>query len=158
MLGGITKGMVTNLRQVENLALILDVAPDIKDVDGATDLAETVTCMASPGSGTICFNDVRFTYGSLQAGLHGVTFKISSGTEAALVGPSGCGKSTCMRLLLRFYDPSSGAITIGGKDIRCVTQSSLRSQMGLVPQETVLFNDTILYNVQFANPSATVSM
>ena len=86
--------------------------------------------------------------------LKGISFDVPAGHTVAVVGPSGAGKSTISRLLYRFYDIQSGAITIDGQDVRGVTQKSLRKAIGMVPQDTVLFNDTIAYNIRYGRPSA----
>ena len=100
-------------------------------------------------AGRVRFDDVRFSYDPERAILKGLSFEVPAGKTVAIVGPSGAGKSTISRLLFRLYDVSSGAITIDGQDIREVTQSSLRAAIGMVPQDTVLFNDTIRYNIRY---------
>src|SRR6201991_5331931 len=87
--------------------------------------------------------------------LKGISFEVPAGKTTAIVGPTGAGKSTISRLLYRFYEVTGGRITIDGQDLRDVTQSSLRAQIGMVPQDTVLFNDTIAYNIRYARPDAT---
>lgn len=106
-------------------------------------------------AGVVRFDDVSFAYDAARPILHGVSFEIPAGRTVAVVGASGAGKSTLARLLYRFYDPGSGAITIDGQDIREVTQASLRRTIGIVPQDTVLFNDTIGYNIAYGRPDAT---
>jgi ATP-binding cassette subfamily B protein len=98
---------------------------------------------------------VNFSYDPKRQILRDVTFDVPAGKKVAVVGPSGAGKSTLARLLYRFYDVSSGAVLINGTDIRDVTQTSLRAAIGIVPQDTVLFNDTIYYNIQYGRPDAT---
>ncbi len=105
--------------------------------------------------GAISFKDVHFAYDPARPILKGVSFDVPAGKTVAIVGPSGAGKSTLSRLVQRFYDPSSGAITIDGQDIRDVTQKSLRKVIGMVPQDTVLFNDTIAYNIRYGRPGAS---
>ena len=105
--------------------------------------------------GTVCFRDVRFGYDGRREILRGVSFEVPAGRSLAIVGPSGAGKSTIARLLFRFYDVSDGAILIDGQDLRAVTQDSLRAAIGIVPQDTVLFNDTIFYNIAYGRPSAS---
>ena len=105
--------------------------------------------------GRVRFEDVHFGYESGREILGGLDLDIAPGTSCAIVGPSGAGKSTIARLLYRFYDPQAGRITIDGQDISEVTQTSLRSAIGIVPQDTVLFNDTIGYNIGYGRAEAT---
>jgi ATP-binding cassette, subfamily B, heavy metal transporter len=100
------------------------------------------------------FENVRFAYEPAREILHGMSFEIPPGKTVAVVGPSGSGKSTLARLLYRFYDVGSGAIRINGQDIRDLTQSSVRQAIGIVPQDTVLFNDSIEYNILYGRPDA----
>jgi ATP-binding cassette subfamily B protein len=100
------------------------------------------------------FDNVNFSYESNRQILKTINFKVSAGKKIAIVGSSGAGKSTISRLLFRFYDTTSGSIKIDGQDIRHITQSSLRQAIGIVPQDTVLFNDTIYYNIQYGNHDA----
>ncbi len=104
---------------------------------------------------TVRFEDVHFAYHDAHEVLKGVSFEIPAGSTLAVVGPSGAGKSTLSRLLLRFYDPQQGRILIDGQDIAGVTQASLRAALGMVPQDTVLFNETIAYNIGYARPGAS---
>ena len=104
---------------------------------------------------TVRFESVTFAYEPERPILHGVSFEIPSGKTVAVVGPSGSGKSTLARLLFRFYDVTGGAITLNGQDIRDLTQSSLRQNLGIVPQDTVLFNDTVRYNIAYGRPGAS---
>ncbi|MFN6999687.1 MAG: ABCB family ABC transporter ATP-binding protein/permease [Elioraea tepidiphila] len=105
--------------------------------------------------GEVRFEDVHFAYRPDRGILHGVSFTVPPGATVAIVGSSGAGKSTISRLLFRFYDVNAGRITIDGQDIRAVTQDSLRRALGIVPQDTVLFNDTIRYNIRYGRPDAT---
>jgi ATP-binding cassette subfamily B protein len=109
----------------------------------------------SVDGGEISFEDVSFSYDPRRPVLEGVSFRVPAGRKLAIVGPSGAGKSTISRLLFRFYDATGGAIRIDGQDIRDVTQESLRAAIGVVPQDTVLFNDTVFYNIAYGNPRAT---
>ena len=121
--------------------------PEIKDVPGAQPLAVS--------SGNVRFEDVRFAYDPERPILKGLSFEVPAGKTVAIVGPSGAGKSTISRLLFRLYDVSSGKILIDGQDIRNVTQNSLRASIGMVPQDTVLFNDTIRYNIRYGRWEAS---
>src|SRR6266446_3225837 len=126
---------------IEKMFSVLSRNPEIKDVPGATPLIVT--------SGSLRFEDVRFSYDAERPILKGLSFDVPAGKTVAIVGPSGAGKSTISRLLFRLYDISGGRITIDGQDIRDVTQASLRAAIGMVPQDTVLFNDTIRYNIRY---------
>ncbi|MCP4617086.1 MAG: ABC transporter ATP-binding protein/permease [Bradyrhizobium sp.] len=132
---------------IEKMFGVLARDPEIKDVPGAKAL--TVT------SGNVRFEDVRFAYETDRAILKGLSFEVPAGKTVAIVGPSGAGKSTISRLLFRLYDVSSGRILIDGQDIRNVTQNSLRAAIGMVPQDTVLFNDTIRYNIRYGRWDAS---
>jgi ABC-type transport system involved in Fe-S cluster assembly fused permease/ATPase subunit len=126
---------------IEAMFAILGRNPEIVDRAGAPDL--------KVAGGTIRFEDVTFAYDPARPILKGVSFEVPAGKSVAIVGPSGAGKSTISRLLFRFYDISGGRITVDGQDIREVTQASLRRAIGMVPQDTVLFNDTIRYNIRY---------
>ncbi|HET9616673.1 MAG TPA: ABC transporter ATP-binding protein/permease [Pseudolabrys sp.] len=132
---------------IETMFSILARPTEIVDVPGAKPLAVT--------NGAIRFDDVAFAYDPARRILKGVSFEVPAGKTVAVVGPSGAGKSTISRLLYRFYDLSGGRITIDGQDIARVTQKSLRQQIGMVPQDTVLFNDTIRYNIRYGRWEAT---
>src|ERR1700687_4409343 len=132
---------------IENLFAILHRKPEIEDRPGAGVLVVS--------SGAIRFDDVTFAYDPDRQILKGVSFEVPAGRTVAVVGPSGAGKSTISRLLFRFYDVTGGRILIDGQDIRDVTQASLRAAIGMVPQDTVLFNDTIRYNIRYGNPDAS---
>ena len=135
------------ITDIELMFSILGREPEIKDVPNAPPL--TVT------SGTIRFENVFFAYEPERRILKGLTFEVPAGKTVAVVGPSGAGKSTLSRLLFRFYDLSSGRILIDGQDISRVTQKSLRQSIGMVPQDTVLFNDTIRYNIRYGRWEAS---
>ncbi len=135
------------LIDMEYMFALLDLPPEVEDEPDASNLDVT--------SATVCFTDVKFGYDTNREILHGLSFEIPGGRTTAVVGPSGAGKSTLARLLYRFYDIRSGAITIDDQSISSVRQSSLRAAVGIVPQETVLFNDTIFYNIAYGRPDAT---
>jgi ATP-binding cassette subfamily B protein len=109
------------------------------------------------GTPSVAFEDVSFAYDPSRPILHHVSFEIPAGKTVAVVGPSGSGKSTLARLMFRFYDVQQGRIRIAGQDIRRVTQSSVRRAIGIVPQDTVLFNDTVEYNIAYGRPGASRS-
>ncbi len=132
---------------IEIMFSILAREPEIKDIPGAPPLKVT--------SGTIRFEDVRFAYEPERGILKGISLEVPAGKTVAVVGPSGAGKSTISRLLFRFYDLAGGRIMIDGQDIARVTQNSLRRAIGMVPQDTVLFNDTIRYNIRYGRWEAT---
>ena len=132
---------------IEKMFSVLSRNPEIKDLPGATPLLVT--------SGHVRFDDVRFSYDPERPILKGLSFEVPAGKTVAIVGPSGAGKSTISRLLFRLYDVSGGKILIDGQDIRGVTQSSLRASIGMVPQDTVLFNDTIRYNIRYGRWDAS---
>jgi ABC-type transport system involved in Fe-S cluster assembly fused permease/ATPase subunit len=135
------------LTNIERLWGLLEVSQDVQDRPGAATLA-----VRRP---TLRFDSVRFGYDPRREILHGVDFEVPAGATVAVVGHSGSGKSTLSRLLYRFYDVQGGAIRIDGTDLRELTQASLRGAIGIVPQDTVLFNDTIFYNIRYGRPDAT---
>src|SRR4051794_3699412 len=132
---------------IEKMFGVLSRNPEVKDIPGARPLAVT--------AGNVRFEDVRFSYDPERQILKGLSFEVPAGKTVAIVGPSGAGKSTISRLLFRLYDVSGGRILIDGQDIRNVTQASLRASIGMVPQDTVLFNDTIRYNIRYGRWEAT---
>ena len=146
-LGVIYREIKQALADMERLFRLIEEHAEIRDREGAQPLAVR--------GADVRFEHVDFAYESDRAILHDVTFAIPAGHNVAVVGPSGSGKSTLARLLYRFYDVSSGRITIDGQDIRDVTQASLRAAIAIVPQDTVLFNDTIEYNIAYGRPGAT---
>jgi ATP-binding cassette subfamily B protein len=132
---------------IEKMFNVLERDAEIKDAPDARPLVVT--------SGNVRFEDVRFAYDADRPILKGLTFEVPAGKTVAIVGPSGAGKSTISRLLFRLYDVSGGKILIDGQDIKAVTQNSLRSAIGMVPQDTVLFNDTIRYNIRYGRWGAS---
>jgi ATP-binding cassette, subfamily B, heavy metal transporter len=132
---------------IETMFQLLGQNPEISDKPGAPPLAVT--------AGTVRFEDVHFSYDPARKILRGISFEVPAGKTLAIVGPSGAGKSTIPRLLFRFYEPQSGRIVIDGQDIANVQQRSLRDHLGMVPQDTVLFNDTIAYNIHYGRWDAT---
>ncbi|HEY1798721.1 MAG TPA: ABC transporter ATP-binding protein/permease [Stellaceae bacterium] len=146
-LGMVYRNIKQSLTDLEQLMAMLKIQPDVVDRPGAPALAVT--------EGEVSFSHVDFRYDPRRPILRDVDFRIGPGAKVAIVGSSGAGKSTIARLLFRFYDIDAGAIEIDGQDIRAVTQDSLRRAIGVVPQDTVLFNDTILYNIGYGHPGAS---
>jgi ABC-type transport system involved in Fe-S cluster assembly fused permease/ATPase subunit len=146
-MGMVYREIKQSLTDIERMMDVLEERPEVPDRPGAQPLQVT--------GGTIRFEDVQFRYEPERLILDGLTFEVPAGKMVAIVGPSGAGKSTVSRILLRFYDVAGGRVTIDGQDIRDVTQASLRAALGVVPQDTVLFNDSILYNVRYGRPDAT---
>jgi ATP-binding cassette subfamily B protein len=149
-LGVLYREIKQSLADMERLFSLLDANREVADPPGAPALA-----LAATAAPEVRFDRVSFAYEPERQILHEVSFVIAPGTTAAVVGASGAGKSTLARLLFRFYDVTGGAIRIDGQDIRTVTQSSVRAAIGIVPQDTVLFNDTIRYNVGYGRPGAS---
>ncbi|MFN7723786.1 MAG: ABCB family ABC transporter ATP-binding protein/permease [Rubrivivax sp.] len=135
------------LTDLDKMFGLLSRHREVDDVPGAPALAVR--------EGTVRFENVDFAYDPARPILHGVSFDIPAGKTVAVVGASGAGKSTLARLMFRFYDGTDGRITLAGPDIRQVTQASLRAAIGIVPQDTVLFNDTVEYNIAYGRPGAT---
>ncbi len=147
LMGTIYRAIRQSLVDLENLFGILNAEPEILDKPKAKPLKVK--------KGDIVFEHVSFSYDVERPILKDISFKVPAGEMVAIVGPSGAGKSTISRLLFRFYEPLDGAIKIDGQTISEVTQASLRRAIGMVPQDTVLFNDTIYYNIAYGNPEAT---
>ncbi len=147
-LGVIYRELKQNLTDLHRMFALMDRPREIADLPGAPDLRTN-------GPMDIQFEHVDFAYESDRPILHDVSFSVPAGQTVAVVGPSGAGKSTLARLLYRFYEPQSGSVRVAGQDIRAVTQASVRRAIGIVPQDTVLFNDTIAYNIRYGRPGAT---
>lgn len=146
-MGMIYREIKQALIDIDDMFRILHRNPEIADRPGAKPLAVS--------AGVVRFEDVRFAYDPARPILRGVSFEVPAGRTIAIVGPSGAGKSTLSRLLFRFYEPQSGRILIDGQDIASVEQGSLRAAIGMVPQDTVLFNDTIGYNIRYGQWDAS---
>ena len=146
-LGMMYRNVKQSLTNMEHMFELLDEPLAVKDADNAPELRIS--------AGKIAFENVSFGYDPRREVLKNISFEVPPGKNVAIVGPSGAGKSTLARLLFRFYDVSAGAILIDGQDLRAVQQSSLRKAIGIVPQDTVLFNDTIYFNIAYGRPEAS---
>jgi ABC-type transport system involved in Fe-S cluster assembly fused permease/ATPase subunit len=146
-IGFVYREIKQGLIDIEAMFDLLDVPQEIVDAPDAKPLVVA--------GANVRFNDVSFHYDANRPILKGVTIDVPAGHTVAIVGPSGAGKSTIARLLFRFYDVTGGSISIDGQDLRSVKQESLRAAIGMVPQDTVLFNDTIAYNIRYGRPDAT---
>jgi ATP-binding cassette, subfamily B, heavy metal transporter len=149
MLGMVYRTIRQGLTDMAEMFRLIDTHVEVADRPGAPALA-----VRQAG---LVFDNVVFGYDAERTILHGLSFDVPAGSRVAIVGPSGAGKSTIGRLLFRFYDPQSGRILIDGQDIRAVTQASLRAAIGIVPQDSVLFNDTIGYNIGYGREGATAA-
>ena len=146
VLGVVYRGLQYALADMDLVLKLLEKEPSIQDKPDAVALKVKNACVE--------FKDVHFAYQPERPILKGISFTVESGTKVAVVGPSGAGKSTLSRLLFRFYDVDEGSVCIDGVDVRDCTQQSLREALGVVPQDTVMFNDTIRYNLAYARPDA----
>ncbi len=146
-LGIVYRQIKYSLADMDLIFKLLERAPEITDAPSARDLVVS--------GGSIRFDGVDFGYQPERRILHGLDLEVSAGKKVAVVGHSGAGKSTLARLIYRFYDVNAGAVTIDGQDVREVTQDSLRAAIGIVPQDTVLFNESIYYNIAYGRPGAS---
>ncbi|WP_259779951.1 ABCB family ABC transporter ATP-binding protein/permease [Aestuariispira ectoiniformans] len=146
-LGFVYRQIRQSLTDMEDMFVLMRVPQEVADKPDARKLDVT--------AGTLRFDDVKFGYDARRPILKGVSFEVPSGHTLAIVGSSGAGKSTISRLLFRFYDIDDGSVSIDGQDIRDITQESLRAAIGIVPQDTVLFNDTVYYNIAYGRPDAS---
>jgi ABC-type transport system involved in Fe-S cluster assembly fused permease/ATPase subunit len=145
--GFVYRGIKESLNEMERMFELLAVNREVEDAPDAQPLTAK--------GGEIRFEGVDFAYDSRRPILKGLDFTVPAGHTVAVVGPTGAGKSTLSRLLYRFYDVTGGAVRVDGQDVRAVTQDSLRAAIGIVPQDTVLFNDTIRYNIAYGRPGAS---
>jgi ATP-binding cassette, subfamily B, heavy metal transporter len=146
-LGVLYREIKQSLTDLDKMFVLMEKEREVADKPGALPLVRT--------DATVRFENVSFAYEPARPILHHVSFEIPAGKTVAVVGPSGSGKSTLARLMYRFYDVQQGRITVGAQDIRDVTQASVRQAIGIVPQDTVLFNDTVEYNIAYGRPGAS---
>jgi len=154
-LGFVYREIKGSLANIENLFGLLAKKPKVEDITGAGDLSLSEEGDSSASKASITFDKVTFAYNQKRPIIKGISFSINAGDKVAVVGQSGSGKSTLVKLLFRFYDVDSGAIKINQQDISQVRQQSLRTHIGIVPQDTVLFNDSLFNNVQYGCPTAS---
>jgi len=158
-LGVLYREIKQGLTDLEKMFGLMEREREIADQPGALPLAledvSATALKANAGNASVSFRHVQFAYEPARPILHDISFDIPAGKTVAVVGPSGSGKSTLARLLFRFYDVQSGQILIAGQDIKQVTQASVRAAIGIVPQDTVLFNDTVEYNIAYGRPGAS---
>jgi ABC-type transport system involved in Fe-S cluster assembly fused permease/ATPase subunit len=146
-LGFVYREIKQSLTDMEKMFEVIDTNADVKDADNAVALTSS--------GGAVSFKDVKFHYAENRPILKGISFDTPAGTTTAIVGASGAGKSTISRILFRFYNIASGTVSIDGQNVTGLTQKSVRKHIGVVPQDTVLFNDTIRYNIRYGKPDAT---
>jgi ATP-binding cassette subfamily B protein len=154
-LGFVYREIKGALANIENLFSLLAKVPKIVDKSNACELNIKSTNSGADKQANVSFSNISFAYDPKRPIIKGISFTIKAGQKVAVVGQSGAGKSTLVKLLFRFYDANSGNITINGQDISQVSQHSLRTHIGIVPQDTVLFNDSLFSNIHYGCPSAS---